>query len=121
LVGAVEGEEPDAGGSIGGGDIGADICFGDVAVVGEGEEAIETDVFHPEGDESDIGFALVGLDLEAGWEKWLDEFGAESAVEECEVVPTLAHDGGLVGVGAELFELGEGILVDSLILACFSF
>jgi len=42
-------------------------------------------------------------------------------VEECEVVPTLAHDGGLVGVGAELFELGEGILVDSLILACFSF
>lgn len=114
LVGAIEGEKPDAGGSVWGCDIGADICFGDVAVVWEGWESGEADVFHPEGDKADVGFSLEGLEFESFWDEGANEVRVECAVEECEVSPALAHDWLLVRSGAEGFKIGERDLFDGV-------
>ena len=107
-VGAIEGEEKDAGSAFGIEDVGTDIRFEESSLAGYGWESGEANVRHDEWHEADVGLVIVGMEGERFGDEGGDEIGIEFAVEEGKVLPGLAHEGALAGPD---LELGEGLKV----------
>ena len=109
---AIEGVKQDAGGAVGGVDVGAEVEFEKPGEAGDGRAETGADGIHPEGDDGEVGEVVgVGVNVEAGGKGRLNGGGVPRPVEEEEVAPALIHDrrtGGADAGGGALFGGGGG-------------
>jgi len=94
---AIEREEPNAWASLLIVDVSANIQFHEIGKPGEGGKKFWSDLLHEKGDETEVGFAFVEIDLEAVWKAGLDEIRFDLPMQKEEIAPSLEHHRKSVG------------------------
>jgi len=88
---AIEREEPHSGSAVFIVDVGADVEFEEVGEPGNGGKKARSHLLHLEGDETEVGFALVEIDGEAVGDSVGDDLWVNLPVEEKKLTPSLEH------------------------------
>lgn len=105
-AGGVEAEEIDAGDATGG-DVGADIEFGETGEAVDGRQAARMDVAHAEGDDAEPGFTVEGVEGEQVGDEGAQGGGFDRPMREEEFMPALGHDPASRGQG--LLQVSGGV------------
>lgn len=88
-------------------DVGPDIEFEEIREAGDTGEEAWPDPLHGEGNEAEVCFAVMEVDVKSVGEAGLDQVRGDFPVEEEEISPALEHDGAAGGMVPAVESLGE--------------